>query len=147
MKETIKEIREAHERIGKLLGQMEAAKVPAGAEVDPLEGKAVEGFYKGGVNTALIKGVQQLFFHPDYNPFCISPYKQRPTTPHHLTRVTERKVGRFYLIEGQDGSQPFHFGLFLGGEYVRWANSEVAPVNIVRNIDRLSMYEVTPTEK
>lgn len=131
------QVRKMHQEMGILLSQIEAATVPATA--DPLEGKAVEGFNGG----AVIYGEHQLIFAPYFKCWAVAVKSQ--TTPHHLTRVTERTIGRFYLVEGQDGSQPFHFGLYLGDKYVRWANSEVAPVNIVRSIDRLTMYEVTPT--
>lgn len=246
MKDTIKEIRDAHERIGKLLGQMEAAEVPmaelqaiskqgshadcindaipygtftadknldlqpyvmeikdesqaeralaaarklgltiddhkefreyrdskryfitkeqgcgfynhsgvnrtpitlkdfeklAGIVNDPLEGKQVEGFNNNNGN-GLNYGDLHLWA-PKKGVWAIC--RDQTPIPHHLTRVTERTVGRFYLIEGQDGSQPFHFGLFLGDKYVRWANSEHAPVHVYRKIEKLTMYEVTPT--
>ena len=224
MKDTIKEIREAHERIGKLLSQMEAAGVPtvetpqpelqdyvmevkelserkralaaaiklgypihenpfcqidnedithfhamqsgsvfldhgdligsdlpitlvdfeklAGIEHDPLEGKAVKGFYTSAVSTGLIFGKQQLFFEPKNSVFCVATH--RDPAPHHLTRVTSRTVGRFYLIEGCSGDKPQDFGLYLGDKYVRWGGDPYYPIFNSPITDDLTMYEVTP---
>lgn len=114
------------------------------AGIDPLEGKAVEGF-SGGKNIGLNNGEHHLWYSASDKVWKVMHDVSGGRNPHHLTRVAERTVGRFYLIEGQDGSQPFHFGLFLGDKYVGWANSEHAPFHVYRKIEKLTMYEVTPT--
>ena len=109
------------------------------AGIDPLEGKNVEGFYNG----AAIYGEHQLIFARYFKCWAVSVKCQ--TTPHHLTRVTERTVGRFYLIEDSNGDKPYHFGLYLGGKYVRWTAEANYPLYVSDSLEYLTMYEVTPT--
>ena len=137
------QVRKMHQELGILLSQMEAAEVPTAMEADPLEGKKVEGFYTSAVSTGLILGKQQLFFEPKNGVFCVATH--RASTPHHLTRVTERTAGRFYLMEFKDGSHPTHFGLYLGEKNVGWIEDENYPLFIAHSFTGLSMYEVTVT--
>ena len=137
------QVRKMHQELGILLSQMEAAEVPS-KEADPLEGKQVEGF-NGGENIGLNYGGHHLWYVSGSSNWGIASATCTPA-PHHLTRVTERTVGRFYLCEGQDGSHPNNFGLYLGGKYVKWSIMDNRhPILINDNVQRLTMYEVTPT--
>lgn len=145
MKEEIKEIRAAFERIGKLLDQMEG--VPTATEVDPLEGKQVEGF-SGFKNIGLNCGEHHLWYGDTYNTWNVMHKEPEHPTPYHLTRVTERTVGRFYLIEGRRGNIPQDFALYLGDKCVGWEyvdETEPAchPIYVSKDMSDLSMYEVT----
>lgn len=128
-----------HQEMGILLSQMEAAEVPT-VEHDPLEGKAVEGFDASGLN----HNTQNLW---SLNGRWGVTIGLGDTTPHHLTRVTERTVGRFYLIERCSGDNPTSFALYLGETYVKWSNTANSPIFVGVQNNTLSMYEVTPTEQ
>lgn len=142
--ETIKEIRAAHERLGKLLSQMESAQPAYEVQPDPLEGKSVESFIQGA-ETGLNYGKQNLWYCTVTTIWGIAANSQRPI-PHHLHRVAERTVGKFYLVEGCSGDLPTSFALYLGNSYVQWSHRANTPIFTGIHLNTLSMYEVTPTE-